>query len=126
MRFSYQKNPFSSLNSNDPFPLDISLSYLVSFVEEHFPEDVVVDLHPGNSGRRLATALANHDSMSSGDLGLLLSHIKGDGVDKGLWVDLVVVHGTSVPDLVSRLVVDACEMPASRVLGLNYVHIIMA
>ena len=45
--------------------------------------------------------------MGGRHLGLLLAHVEGDGVDKGLGVDLVVVDGAAIPNLVCRLVVDA-------------------
>ena len=54
--------------------------------------------------------------MRGRHLGLLLAHVEGDGVDEGLGVHLVVVHGALVPDLVGRPVVYVGEV-AGRAEG---------
>ena len=87
----------------------------MGFVEEHFPEDVVVDLHAHDGDRRLlVVALAHHDGVSGGDRGLPLPNVKGNGVDKGLGIDLVVVHGSLVPGLIRGLIVDVGEVTARK------------
>ena len=59
---------------------------------------------------RKGVAPSGQKCEAKSHLGLLLAHVEGDGVDEGLGVHLVVVHGATVPDLVGRTVVDVREV----------------
>ena len=91
-----------------------AIPHLGGLVEEHVPEDTVVDLDSGDSRRSFFVALADHDGVSGQDLGLLVADVEGDGVDEALRVDLVVVDGSAVPDLIGGLVVDVGEVTAKQ------------
>ena len=88
----------------------VKATHLSRLVEEHLPEDVVIDLNSGDCSRSFLVALADHDGVSGQDLSLLAADVEGDGVDEAFWVDLVVVDGSPVPNLVSGLVVDVSKV----------------
>ena len=91
-------------------PILFHFTNLGSFIEEHLPEDVIIYLNSGHGGRGLLIALADHDSVSGQDPGLLGTHVEGNGVDEALGVDLVVVNGPTIPDLFGGLVIDIGEV----------------
>lgn len=104
----------SSVDKSFPESFDILSTDLFGFIEEHLPECGVVDLHPGNGGRRALHSLADHDGVSGSHVGLVASDVEGNGVHEGVRIHVVVVDGALVPYLVNRLVVNVGKMTARQ------------
>ena len=85
-------------------------SYPAGCVHEYVIERVIIDLHSNNSYRGFLGSFSNHDGMSSRNRGRLLSNVKRDRVNKGVTVNLVVVHCPLVPGFIRSFVVDISKV----------------
>ena len=90
--------------------LQISKTYPASGVHEYVIERVIIDLHSNNCYWGFLGSFSNHDGMSSRNRGWLLSNIKRDRVNKGVTINLVVVHCPLVPGFIRSLVVDISKV----------------
>ena len=91
-------------------------SYPASCVHEYVIERVIIDLHSNNSYRCFLGSFSNHDGMSSRNRGWLLPNIKRDRVNKGVTINLVVVHGPLVPGFIRSLVVDISKVSKNQLM----------
>ena len=85
-------------------------SYPASCVHEYVIERVIINLHSNNCYRGFLGSFSNHDGMRSRNRGRLLSNVKRDRVNKGVTINLVVVHCPLVPGFIRSLVVDISKV----------------